>query len=662
MAFSRPSVVPLIDSNSTNRVAPPAGKQTDGYVLNDILPSSEFDWAQGFNSDWLSWLDERSADGTNPTRDFFLKGVDALPASAVVGGDFHLDGGSGDGANNGGEIIVRGGAGGATGSGGAVELLGGDGGGTSGDGGNIQLTGGGPSTLGNGGSVLVDGGAGVGASGVGGSLLMTAGDAGSPGGTGGNVSISAGNLSGGGTPGNVTIQSGDTGGTGSSDGGTITMTTGDGGPDGAGGAGGSMTITLGDGNQAQAGGGVTVNTGAGGATGAGGDMTVTLGAGGGPAAGGGLTMTAGVGGATGAGGMVTISAGAGGATLGDGGALTLEAGDGAGSASGNGGVATIRAGDGSEFGDGGALTLRAGDATGSSGNGGALTVRAGNAEGFGDNGGTLSLLGGLAPSGPSGEGNGGSVIIAGQNSAMAAGVPGDVTIMAGDDPHGTQAGGVFIRAGTSTNQTSEGVIELRVDAVDALRVNPSATDAQPTVTITNSSSVPSGGLGSALRVRGVASSSTAVYFYKADNGATTRPLIEAYSDITATETLHMVVRIDGDLENTNNSYAGISDVREKSNVKPLSELGCGTISDDIFSVLRAVCPIEYSLTDKGLREPDAIGFDAEEVQKVLPHLVRPSALKTNRLALNQMGMVPVLWEALCRLIDRVEALEASVTA
>ena len=60
MSFSRPATLPAIDTNSTNRSAPPVGKQDDGYALNNLLPSAEFNWALGFTHDWLAWLNERS--------------------------------------------------------------------------------------------------------------------------------------------------------------------------------------------------------------------------------------------------------------------------------------------------------------------------------------------------------------------------------------------------------------------------------------------------------------------------------------------------------------------------------------------------------------------------------------------------------------------------
>ncbi len=114
MPLSRPSVIPTIDSNSTNRSAPPAGKQTDGYVNTDIFPAPEFNWTQGFTSDWLAWLDERTADGATPARDLALQGVAATGASGDAGGFVTITSGAGDLAGAGGDLGFVAGVGGVT--------------------------------------------------------------------------------------------------------------------------------------------------------------------------------------------------------------------------------------------------------------------------------------------------------------------------------------------------------------------------------------------------------------------------------------------------------------------------------------------------------------------------------------------------------------------
>lgn len=103
---SRPGTVPQLDTNQTYRTIPAPTKVTDGYVLNDPLPAANVNYLWGWAGDWLTWLDERSEDGSTPTIDLTWRGRDALTTTS---------------------------------DGGTVTILGGDGGSTSGDGGDIVL-------------------------------------------------------------------------------------------------------------------------------------------------------------------------------------------------------------------------------------------------------------------------------------------------------------------------------------------------------------------------------------------------------------------------------------------------------------------------------------------------------------------------------------------
>jgi hypothetical protein len=103
---TRPTTVPQLDTTKSNRTAPAGSKITSGYVLNDFFPSDNANYLMGWAGDWLEWLQERTEDGTTPTIDLVLRGLDALTA---------------------------------TGDGGTLTLKGGDGGSTSGDGGDILL-------------------------------------------------------------------------------------------------------------------------------------------------------------------------------------------------------------------------------------------------------------------------------------------------------------------------------------------------------------------------------------------------------------------------------------------------------------------------------------------------------------------------------------------
>lgn len=178
--------------------------------------------------------------------------------------------------------------------------------GSSSVGGAMALTGGAGNGAFNGGAITVTGGAsGAGATGAGGALTFTGGAAASTNGAGG-----AGSLIGG-------------AGTGTGAGGAVAVTGGAGGA-GATGNGGAAAVT----------GGAATST-----NGVGGAITVTGGLGTGTQAGGAVTITSGAAGATGVAGVVSIAVGA--ATAGNGSALTLTGGNGAGGTNSGGNVNII---------------------------------------------------------------------------------------------------------------------------------------------------------------------------------------------------------------------------------------------------------------------------------------------------------------------------------
>lgn len=121
------------------------------------------------------------------------------------------------------------------------------------------------------------------------------------------------------------------------------------------------------------------------------------------------------------------------------------------------------------------------------------------------------------------------------------------------------------------------------------------------------------------------------------------------SDVTATETIHCAIRTDGDLENTNNSYAGFSDIRDKENVMIIGDPMAKT--SNIMKALQTIDGIEYSLKQSSQKEANLFGFSAQDIQKFFPDLVMPSAIKSGRLALNSVGLIPVLWQ-ICKELDR----------
>jgi len=107
------------------------------------------------------------------------------------------------------------------------------------------------------------------------------------------------------------------------------------------------------------------------------------------------------------------------------------------------------------------------------------------------------------------------------------------------------------------------------------------------------------------------------------------------------------------------SFAQVSDINTKENVKPAESYTVG---------LKTLEVIEYNKkndVDNRLH----IGFSAQEVQKVYPHLVTKAQFdeefdddgelieKPDQLMLNSIGLVPILWRNVQELEARVAALE-----
>jgi hypothetical protein len=113
-------------------------------------------------------------------------------------------------------------------------------------------------------------------------------------------------------------------------------------------------------------------------------------------------------------------------------------------------------------------------------------------------------------------------------------------------------------------------------------------------------------------------------------------------------TARMRVLADGDVENTNNSYSGISDERLKQDIVP-----AGPQLEEI----RQLQVKKYRFKD----EPDGplqIGLIAQEVLGVKPGLVRED--QDGRMSVVYSVLVPILLKAVQELADRVDALENGV--
>lgn len=78
---NKPTTVPQLDTNQTNRTVPAGSKVSDGYLTNDILPAANANYLWGWAGDWLNWLDGTFGDG-------------AAAGDVEVGGDWVPSSGS----------------------------------------------------------------------------------------------------------------------------------------------------------------------------------------------------------------------------------------------------------------------------------------------------------------------------------------------------------------------------------------------------------------------------------------------------------------------------------------------------------------------------------------------------------------------------------------
>ncbi|KKM16394.1 hypothetical protein LCGC14_1686230, partial [marine sediment metagenome] len=67
----------------------------------------------------------------------------------------------------------------------------------------------------------------------------------------------------------------------------------------------------------------------------------------------------------------------------------------------------------------------------------------------------------------------------------------------------------------------------------------------------------------------------------------------------------------------------------------------------------------YSLIRNQSDEATSLGFSAQDVKVFFPHLVSESNLQIGKLRMDKAGMVPVLWQIVKQLKNRIVALEAA---
>lgn len=132
--------------------------------------------------------------------------------------------------------------------------------------------------------------------------------------------------------------------------------------------------------------------------------------------------------------------------------------------------------------------------------------------------------------------------------------------------------------------------------------------------------------------------SNAYVFYRT-NATATNSLVSFSSNHGTTESEQCVIRVDGDLENKNNSYGALSDIRLKENIQ-----------EDVYGldIIKQLKPKRFSFRDQRKERPTHRGFIAQEVQAILPDLVKERIDEETgevNLTLNYMGILPIAIQA-----------------
>ena len=103
---------------------------------------------------------------------------------------------------------------------------------------------------------------------------------------------------------------------------------------------------------------------------------------------------------------------------------------------------------------------------------------------------------------------------------------------------------------------------------------------------------------------------------------------------------------DGDLQNTNNSYGAISDVRLKENIVD---------TDNKLDILNKVRIVDFNFIEK---EDTQTGVIAQELEEVLPDLV--STGEDGFKAVKYSRFVPMLIKAVQEQQEQIDALQSEI--
>ena len=163
-------------------------------------------------------------------------------------------------------------------------------------------------------------------------------------------------------------------------------------------------------------------------------------------------------------------------------------------------------------------------------------------------------------------------------------------------------------------------------------------------------------------------------FYR-ESSTGSHDLIYGISDFGATGTRNIIIECNGDIDNTNNSYSGFSDVRLKENIVDPRDY-----YDDLrklevknFNFCKAV-KTEYDYDEDGEEiegskrislvdtDPESrkklLGLVAQPTEEIMPGLVKEDSDGYKHIRYSVL--VPMLLQMCQKMADKIEALEAAI--
>ena len=125
------------------------------------------------------------------------------------------------------------------------------------------------------------------------------------------------------------------------------------------------------------------------------------------------------------------------------------------------------------------------------------------------------------------------------------------------------------------------------------------------------------------------------------------------------ETLSTGVKVTGEIQSTDDITAFVSDIRLKDEISPITKALEKVKSISGFTYKHNETAKVDCNVDTG--EQRFAGVSAQEIQKILPEVVKPAPSNSDYLTVQYEKLVPLLIEAIKELSDKVDNLEQKLS-